>query len=295
MVCEIICLCFYRYVVVSGGFGKFHMHKNSCALAHMYSILMFGSHTIIIIIVLFDAPWLIFYYDYCIVLSSTIRYAKWINSHLQNYSFIWPLIGSLKYSYFRFENLGLIVQFNLVSYYFCIIYWRHVSSVYYTLFGNKITDEGSIQEKRVWSIQLILSALKLCFYCSRGLKHRNNCFIWLCIAPYIVFNSHEGSVAEMRKWSNLLIKSYLKWCIHLSISLFYICAMLYILLFMHFKCSLTCTTIHSKRIRKRSDSVLWQKPLHWQKNPKSNVTTQKRHQNFDYTTIASRLRTVRLG
>ena len=27
-------------------------------------------------------------------------------------------------------------------------------------------------------------------------------------------------------------------------------------------------------------------------NPKSNVTTQKRHQNFDYTTIAGRLGTV---
>ena len=33
-----------------------------------------------------------------------------------------------------------------------------------------------------------------------------------------------------------------------------------------------------KRKRKRSDSVLWQKPLHRQKNPKSNVTTHKRHQ-----------------
>ena len=28
-----------------------------------------------------------------------------------------------------------------------------------------------------------------------------------------------------------------------------------------------------KRKRKRSDSVLWQKPLHPQNNPKSNVTT----------------------
>ena len=32
-----------------------------------------------------------------------------------------------------------------------------------------------------------------------------------------------------------------------------------------------------KRKRKRSDSVLWHKPLHPQKNSKSNVTTQKRH------------------
>ena len=30
-------------------------------------------------------------------------------------------------------------------------------------------------------------------------------------------------------------------------------------------------------------------------NPKSNVTTQKRHKNFDYTTIADRLRTVSWG
>ena len=48
-----------------------------------------------------------------------------------------------------------------------------------------------------------------------------------------------------------------------------------------------------KRKKKRSDSVLWQKPL--QKNQKRNVTTQKRHQNFDYTTIADRLRTVSWG
>ena len=35
--------------------------------------------------------------------------------------------------------------------------------------------------------------------------------------------------------------------------------------------------------------------LHPQKNPKSNVTTQKLNQNIDYTTIADRLRTVNLG
>ena len=50
-----------------------------------------------------------------------------------------------------------------------------------------------------------------------------------------------------------------------------------------------------KRKRKRSDSVLRRKSLHRQKNPKSNMTTQKRHQNFDYTMIADRLRTVSWG
>ena len=39
-----------------------------------------------------------------------------------------------------------------------------------------------------------------------------------------------------------------------------------------------------KRKRKRSDQVIWQKPLHPQKTPKSNVTTQK-------TSITQRLRT----
>ena len=47
----------------------------------------------------------------------------------------------------------------------------------------------------------------------------------------------------------------------------------------------------SKRIGKRLNSVLWQKPLHPQKNLKSKVTTQKRHQHFDYTRIMDRLRT----
>ena len=50
-----------------------------------------------------------------------------------------------------------------------------------------------------------------------------------------------------------------------------------------------------KRKRKKSDSVLWQffKPLYPQKNPKSIVTTYKNaDKNFDYTTIADRLRTV---
>ena len=37
---------------------------------------------------------------------------------------------------------------------------------------------------------------------------------------------------------------------------------------------------HGERKRKRSDSVLWQKPLHPQNNPKINVTTQKRHQKL---------------
>ena len=40
--------------------------------------------------------------------------------------------------------------------------------------------------------------------------------------------------------------------------------------------------------RKRSDSALWQKPLHWQKNPKSNVTTQRTPPK---TSITQRLRT----
>ena len=35
-----------------------------------------------------------------------------------------------------------------------------------------------------------------------------------------------------------------------------------------------------KRKWKRSDSVLWQKPLYRQRNPNSNVTTQKRHQKL---------------
>ena len=34
------------------------------------------------------------------------------------------------------------------------------------------------------------------------------------------------------------------------------------------------------RKRKRSDSVLWQKPEHLQKNQNSDVTTQKRHQDL---------------
>ena len=36
-------------------------------------------------------------------------------------------------------------------------------------------------------------------------------------------------------------------------------------------------------------------PTSHRKNPKSNVTTQKRNQNFDCTTIADRLRTVSYG
>ena len=48
-----------------------------------------------------------------------------------------------------------------------------------------------------------------------------------------------------------------------------------------------------KRKRKRSDSVLWQKHLHPQNNPKSNVTTKKNAtKNVDFTTIADGLRTV---
>ena len=47
------------------------------------------------------------------------------------------------------------------------------------------------------------------------------------------------------------------------------------------------------RKRKISDTFLWQKPLHPQKIPKINVTTQKTQQkNFDNITIADRLRMV---
>ena len=41
---------------------------------------------------------------------------------------------------------------------------------------------------------------------------------------------------------------------------------------------------------KRSDSVLWQKPLHQQKCQKGN--TNNATKKFDYTTVADRLRTV---
>ena len=52
-----------------------------------------------------------------------------------------------------------------------------------------------------------------------------------------------------------------------------------------------------KRKRKRSDSVLWQKSLHRQKNPNSNYcdNAKRPRKNFDYTTIADRLKTVSWG
>ena len=56
--------------------------------------------------------------------------------------------------------------------------------------------------------------------------------------------------------------------------------------------SLWNRTVYCEKERKRYDSVLWQKPLQQQKIPKSKLTTQTRHQNLDYTTIAGRLRTV---
>ena len=47
---------------------------------------------------------------------------------------------------------------------------------------------------------------------------------------------------------------------------------------------------------KRNKNTIWltsmKKPLHPQQTPKSKVTTQNRHQTFDYTTIADQLRTV---
>ena len=64
----------------------------------------------------------------------------------------------------------------------------------------------------------------------------------------------------MRIWSILVIKSGLKWCIHLS----------------------------WKTKRRRSDPVLWQKPLHQQKCQKGNVTTQTTPQR---SSIKQRLRT----
>ena len=52
-------------------------------------------------------------------------------------------------------------------------------------------------------------------------------------------------------------------------------------------------SIFFKRKRKRSDPVLWRKPLHQQKCQKGKVTTQTIQQKkFDYTAVADRLRTV---
>ena len=50
--------------------------------------------------------------------------------------------------------------------------------------------------------------------------------------------------------------------------------------------------IHIKSKRKGSDSVLWQKPLHPQKNEKATWQHKNAARKFDYTTIADRLRAV---
>ena len=47
-----------------------------------------------------------------------------------------------------------------------------------------------------------------------------------------------------------------------------------------------------KRTRRRSDSVLWQKPIYQQKIRKPIDNTKTPPKNFDYTTIADRLKTV---
>ena len=49
--------------------------------------------------------------------------------------------------------------------------------------------------------------------------------------------------------------------------------------------------LYNEGKRKRSDSILLKAPTPTDKS-KNNVTNQKRHQKFDYTTIADRLRTV---
>ena len=50
-----------------------------------------------------------------------------------------------------------------------------------------------------------------------------------------------------------------------------------------------------ERKRERSDSVLWQKPLHPEKSKKQSDNTIMPQKNFDYITIADRLRTVSWG
>ena len=53
-------------------------------------------------------------------------------------------------------------------------------------------------------------------------------------------------------------------------------------------CHNTSYYMYDKRKRKRSDSALWQKPLHRHKNPKSNVSTQRTPPK---TSITQRLQT----
>ena len=47
-----------------------------------------------------------------------------------------------------------------------------------------------------------------------------------------------------------------------------------------------------QRKRKTSDSVLWPKPQYQQKMQKKQREKKWRHQHFDYTTIADRLKKV---
>ena len=99
-----------------------------------------------------------------------------------------------------------------------------------------------------------------------------NYFLWLRITD-------EGSIPEMRIWSILLIKSDLKWCIHVHLSRS---------IYLYTTTSKISLRILIQRKRKRSDSVLWQKPLHQQKYQKGKVTTQTTPQK---SSIKQRLRT----
>ena len=55
--------------------------------------------------------------------------------------------------------------------------------------------------------------------------------------------------------------------------------------------NLSCSFV-AKRKKEEISLIVMTKALAPQKSPKSTVTTQKRHQNFDYTTIADRPRII---
>ena len=142
---------------------------------------------------------------------------------------------------------------------------RHINVGHCSLLGKKIFNHFSDRVTVAWRHQTMTSHLSL-----HTASFKHHCKIRKCL------------LCTLYKF--YMIPSYIQRDMRVVSELFY--PPTYIL-YNDKRACMVCKIYIEKK--KRSDSVPCQKPLHPTENPKSNAATQKRLQNFDYTTIADRL------
>ena len=175
-----------------------------------------------------------------------------------------------------FLNRSIVIKYHLINWYMC--------------------------EKLTWETHYNYNAYEMKVWVRR--REFSNCHCWLTIGPRrhtkSVYPAHLLSRSLYMYFKHLMIVSSW-WIIGRATCAFNFLLFLNVIRATKFFIKILlklghCTyRFESKSKRLRDVTRFYDKRPYTNKNPKRKATTLKRHQNFDYTTIADRLSTVSLS